>query len=83
MTIYKPLRLFVAGSLILAALTAALNPLLSDFYLTVFAALGWVGVWAGVLVCLVWTDGEPQPVATQLNVSHVRVIDTRSHETIP
>jgi hypothetical protein len=81
MTIYTPVRIFVAGSLILAALTAALNPLLSDLYLTVFAALGWVGVWAGVLVCLLWTDGEPPPVAAQLP-RHVRIIEADSHETV-
>jgi hypothetical protein len=82
-TIYKPVKLFVLGVALLACLVVALNPVLTDGWLTLVAIIGFWAVMAGVFGCLVWTDGEPQPVTSQLQVSHVRVIDTRSHETVP
>jgi hypothetical protein len=79
MTIYKPMRLLLAGMAALIATTAALSPVLPWLALTAFAIVGFWAVIFGVGFWCWLTDGEPPPpLSHQLQVREREVIDVRS-----
>jgi hypothetical protein len=84
MTIHKPIKLFLLGVTGLTLLCLPLSLVISETALTVVATIGFLGCMLGVFAWCWLDDGAPPPPLTnQLQVSHVRVIEADSYETVP